>query len=46
MKEKVEQYLQEIKSFAANTQDEIENFRLKYLSKKGIVQVMFAEGKK
>lgn len=43
MKEKVEQYLQEIKSFAANTQDEIENFRLKYLSKKGIVQVMFAE---
>ncbi|MCB2221364.1 MAG: phenylalanine--tRNA ligase subunit alpha [Bacteroidetes bacterium] len=43
MKEKVEQYLNEIKHFVAETEEHAEDFRLKYLSKKGIVPSLFAE---
>lgn len=43
MKEKVEQYLEEIQNFVANSQEEAEAFRLKYLSKKGIVPAMLSE---
>jgi phenylalanyl-tRNA synthetase alpha chain len=43
MKEKVEQYLDEVKKFVADTEEHAEAFRLKYLSKKGIVPALFAE---
>lgn len=43
MQEKVDQYLSEIKSFAAEGKEQLEEFRIKFLSKKGIVPSMFAE---
>ncbi len=43
MKEKVDQYLAEIRNFVASSKEDAEAFRLKYLSKKGIVPALFAE---
>lgn len=43
MKEKVENILDEIKSFSANTQEELENFRLKFISRKGVITDLFSE---
>lgn len=43
MREKVEKIKQDIESFAAKTHDELEEFRLKYLSKKGIISGLFAD---
>lgn len=45
MIEKINQYLEETKSFVASTLDEIEAFRIKYMGKKGIVNDLFAEFK-
>jgi phenylalanyl-tRNA synthetase alpha chain len=45
MQDKVKQYLDEIKEFAATGQGELEEFRIKFLSKKGIVPSLFAEMK-
>ena len=42
MQEKIKDYLQEIESFSAGSKDEIENFRIKYLGKKGILAELFA----
>jgi phenylalanyl-tRNA synthetase alpha chain len=45
MKEKIEKYLEEINSFIAETPEQLETFRIKYLSKKGIVPGLFLEMK-
>lgn len=41
MKEQIEKYTEEIKSFVAKNADELEQFRLKFLSRKGIVNDLF-----
>ena len=45
MKEKISKYLDEINSFIAETPEQLDAFRIKYLSKKGIVTGLFAEMK-
>lgn len=45
MIDKIENYLSEIEAFQANTKEEVENFRIKYLGKKGILNQYFAEFK-
>jgi len=45
MIDKINKYLEESKSFVADSLDEIESFRIKYLGKKGIVNDLFAEFK-
>ncbi len=45
MQEKIKEYLNEIEVFAAESKEEVENFRIKYLSKKGILASLFAEMK-
>ncbi len=45
MIEKINQYLEETKKFAASTLEEIEAFRIKYMGKKGIVNDLFSEFK-
>ena len=45
MKEKITIYLAEIQNFSPKTKDELETFRIKFLSKKGIIPVMFEEFK-
>ena len=41
MKEQIEKYTEEITSFEAKNAEELEQFRLKYLSRKGIVNDLF-----
>lgn len=41
MKEQIEKYTEEIKSFVAKNAEELEQFRLKFLSRKGIVNDLF-----
>lgn len=41
MKEKIDEYLQEIDSLKANTKDELEQFRLRFISKKGVMTDLF-----
>ncbi|MCD4747365.1 MAG: phenylalanine--tRNA ligase subunit alpha [Bacteroidales bacterium] len=43
MKEKIKQYLEEINSFSADNAEQLEQFRIKYLSKKGIITELFSE---
>lgn len=43
MKDQVDRLLEEINSFTAETTEQVESFRLKFLSKKGLVPAMFAE---
>lgn len=45
MKEKIRELQQQIESFEAATAEELEEFRLKYLSKKGQINQLFAEFK-
>ena len=45
MKEKIEQILNEVRNFNAETKDELENFRITYLSKKGVIPALFADFK-
>ncbi|MBN2174813.1 MAG: phenylalanine--tRNA ligase subunit alpha [Bacteroidales bacterium] len=42
MKDLIPKYLDEIKSFTADSQEQLENFRVKFLSKKGIIPGLFA----
>ncbi|MFB6307434.1 MAG: phenylalanine--tRNA ligase subunit alpha, partial [Flavobacteriales bacterium] len=46
MKEKIEKYLKEVESFNSNDKDKIEEFRIKFLGRKGIMQELFTEFKK
>ena len=43
MKERINELLIEIKALQATSLDELENFRIKYLSKKGDISVLFNE---
>ena len=45
MKEKIAQILGEINSFKAESKDALENFRVAYLSKKGVIPALFADFK-
>ena len=45
MEEKINSFLEEIKGFPIITEEEAENFRLKFLSKKGIIASLFEEFK-
>jgi len=45
MKEKVEELLKEIQSFDANDQNELEQFRLRFISRKSVVGDLFQEMK-
>lgn len=43
MIEKIKNHITEIQSFTAETKEEVEQFRIKYLGKKGILNEFFAE---
>ena len=45
MKEKIAQILEEINSFKAESKESLENFRVSYLSKKGVIPALFADFK-
>lgn len=45
MKTKIAQLLEEVKSFNADNKDALENFRIKYLSKKGAIPALFNDFK-
>ena len=45
MIEKIADYIAEIEAFQAKTKEEVEDFRIKYLGKKGILNQYFAEFK-
>jgi len=45
MKKKIEGLFEEIKSYKADHQDDIEKFRLRFLSRKGAIQNLFGEFK-
>lgn len=45
MIDKIENYISEIEAFTAATKEEVEDFRIKYLGKKGILNQYFAEFK-
>jgi len=45
MKEKIEHLLNEIAAFTTDKKEELEQYRLKYLSKKGIIPSLFGEFK-
>ncbi len=46
MKEKIESVIKKVESFHAENKEELENFRLKYLTRKGVIQSLFGEFKK
>ena len=43
MIDKIKNYIAEVEKFSASSQEEIENFRIKFLGKKGILNEFFAE---
>lgn len=45
MKQKIAHLLEEIHAFQVNSKDDLENFRLKYLSKKGLIPALFGDFK-
>ncbi|MCX6246072.1 MAG: phenylalanine--tRNA ligase subunit alpha [Bacteroidetes bacterium] len=45
MKEKIEQLIHEVEAFAASGAGELEQFRIKFLGKKGVLQELFADFK-
>ncbi len=45
MKEKIEKHLKEIQTFSVDTIEQLEQFRIKFLSKKGIIADLFTEFK-
>jgi phenylalanyl-tRNA synthetase alpha chain len=45
MEDKIKSYLEEIKGFPINMEEDAEAFRLKYLSKKGLITALFEEFK-
>lgn len=45
MKEKIEKLLENVKSFHADSKEALEQFRIEYLSKKGILSGLFADFK-
>ncbi|MCX6274924.1 MAG: phenylalanine--tRNA ligase subunit alpha [Bacteroidetes bacterium] len=45
MEQKIKKLISEVESFTASVKDDVEAFRLKYLSKKGIIPSLFGEMK-
>ena len=45
MKEKIEEILSQVRDFQADSKEALENFRITYLSKKGIIPALFADFK-
>ena len=45
MKEQIQKYLADIEAFSASTKDELEQFRIRYSGKKGILNDLFADFK-
>ncbi len=45
MKDKIEEILSEVKDFQADSKEALENFRITYLSKKGVIPSLFADFK-
>ncbi len=45
MKEKIEQILNDVRNFQAENKEALENFRITYLSKKGVIPALFADFK-
>ena len=45
MQEKIKGLLDEVENFKVSSKEELENFRLKFLSKKGILTEIFSEMK-
>lgn len=45
MKDRIEEYLKEVESFKADGIEKLEEFRLKFLSKKGLIPELFADFK-
>ena len=45
MQEKIRQLIEDVESFTASVKEDVETFRLKYLSKKGIIPSLFSEMK-
>ena len=45
MKDKVKKYLDEINGFAAQVPEQVEEFRIKFMSKKGLIPELFSEMK-
>lgn len=45
MKDRIEKYLKEVGSFKANGHEKLEEFRIKFLSKKGLIPALFADFK-
>ncbi len=45
MVDKIKEYISEIEAFQANSREEAENFRIRFLGKKGILNQFFAEFK-
>ena len=45
MQEKIKELILEIDDFSAQTKEQVETFRIKYLSKKGVLAILFAEMK-
>jgi len=43
MKDKIQLYIKEIEEFVADTPDYLEEFRIKFLSKKGLIPALFSE---
>ena len=42
MKSKITKYLEEVESFNADSIEELEAFRIKFLGKKGLIPALFA----
>ncbi|NOX86181.1 MAG: phenylalanine--tRNA ligase subunit alpha [Chlorobi bacterium] len=45
MKETIEKYLKEVEAFSAGNLEQLEQFRIKFLSKKGLIPALFSEFK-
>ena len=45
MQDKIKELILEIDDFSAQTKEQVETFRIKYLSKKGVLAILFAEMK-
>jgi phenylalanyl-tRNA synthetase alpha chain len=45
MKEKIDQFLEEVKLFSATTTDELEQFRIRFMSRKGLIAELFDQFK-
>ena len=45
MKEKIDKILNDVKAFQAESKEALENFRIAYLSKKGVVTALFSDFK-